>query len=126
MRSLVKRKQNAILSIQRTDTGSYVNGRFVAGALDPFDAIASVQQATPNEIKLLPEGRRDSETITVYTEIELRATDQGPNQTKGDVFVYLNKTWEVHKVENWTTHKKLKHFKSIAVKQDDQEGSDRG
>lgn len=124
--SLIQDFKNATLIINRSATGSYVDGRFVPGPITQLSVDAVVQQATPDEIRLLPEGRRGGEIISVFTEIELKTTDESSKQTKGDSFVYLGKTFEVHKIGNWNTHFGLNHFKSVAVKQDDQTGADRG
>ncbi len=117
--------QNAGLVIKRSSPGEYVEGRFVPGAETEIKVIASVQQASPNEIKMFPEGRRTGELKVVYTEIELIPTNE-TKQTKGDSFEYKGNIYEVHKVEDWSDDTDLPHFKSFCAKQDDQVGADRG
>lgn len=117
--------QNAELIINRPGPGEYTDGRFVKGQVLTFKAIASVQQATPKEINMLPEGRRNKEMKVVFTESELIPTDETA-QTSGDFFEYKGKTYEVHKVEEWSDETDLPHYKSICIKRDDQEGADRG
>ncbi len=126
MSDLVHEFETVTLTIKRTATGSYVAGRFVPGVETTFPAIANVQNATPDETTMFPEGRRGGEIKVVYTETELKAPDESVAQTKGDIFDYKGNTYEVHRVEDWSDETDLIHFKVFALKQDDQAGADRG
>lgn len=118
----IKEFKNADLEIQRTGPGRRVKGRWRSGELDTFDAIAVVVPATPKEIEQFPEGIRGADSKKVFTECELRITDES-KQTRGDFFCYKGGTYEVFKVSDWADTD-LPFYESFAFKQDDQEGRD--
>ena len=112
------------LEVTRYEPGRYVKGRYREGASRTFMTKASIQPSTPREITMFPEGRRGGEIKVVYTCDELRIPDEGPNQTKGDTFVYKGNVYEVHKVEDWSDNTDLPHYKSFAFLIDDTRGAD--
>lgn len=59
-------------TITRTAAGSYVDGLFVAGITSSITIQASVQPATGEDIKALPEGRRLDDYVKVYTDADLQ------------------------------------------------------
>jgi hypothetical protein len=107
------------LSVERYGAGSWDTGVFVRGAKTDLSIEASVQPLTPNEVKILPEHRRDSESFKIYTETELLISNE-INQTPSDVIIRNGKKYEILAVNNWYIGTDIQHYKSIAVKIDDQ------
>ena len=122
------------LVVERADAdgGQWVDGRFVRSAPTTIQMKASVQPLKGNEALILPEHRRNSEAVKIYTCDRLFPTDE-KRQTAADVVSHDGKRYEIHSVQNWTTGKTVKneqdqnpddlntrstdlpHYKAIAV-----------
>jgi len=94
------------------NTGAYVDGRWVAAVPAELSFKGVVQNATPQDLKVLPEGQRTEEAIKIHTTFELIA--QSGTDTKGDTISYKGGVWLVYNV--------AKRFiggyhKAIAIKQ---------
>lgn len=59
-----------------------------------------IQPATPRELERLPEGDRDRESITVYSETPLRI-GQRPEGEAADIIHWRGMRFEVASVETW-------------------------
>ena len=103
--------------------GDYIDGRFVPGRSEVIEINASVQSLTGKQVQLLPDGRRETQNLNFFTDIELRVNDQ-ISQTQADVIEYLNKCYEIHTVEDWSQMTDLPHFKSVGVLVDPQGSED--
>ncbi len=57
------------------NTSSFVDGRPVAGGQTALNFDGVVQNATPKDLKVLPEGDRDSEAIKIHTEYRVLNKD---------------------------------------------------
>lgn len=64
-------------TIKRTAPGSYVNGLFVDGATSTFLIQATVQPMTGEDMFTLPEGRRLSDYVKVYTDTLIQVVAEG-------------------------------------------------
>jgi len=102
------------LTIIRYGKGVWYEGRYIKGDKEVFNIDACIQPLTPNEIRLLPEHRRNSETIKIYTNKRLFNSDE-KNQIAGDIIEHDNKKYEIHEVSNWSIGTDLPHYKSIGV-----------
>lgn len=49
------------VTVKRTGVGSYVDGIYVKGSETTFTTLCSVQQPTPDQILVLPEGERNKD-----------------------------------------------------------------
>lgn len=101
--------------------GGYVDGRYVPGETEIVFVNASVQPLKASEIKMLPEGRRNVESIKIYTELKMFVTDE-KNNKKATKVLYDGKNYEVHMVENWAIGTDIKHYKVVALKIDGEGG----
>lgn len=100
-------------TITRKSAGSYVNGKWVEGSTSTFTIQASVQPLRGEEIQLLPEGRRNSQAVRIYTDTQLYVkTDE---QTNPDKLTAFGESYEVLSVEPWQSNV-INHYKCIAVK----------
>jgi len=125
MSDLIFSFKTTTLTIRRPTAGKWVRGEFRPGKEETFEVVANVQNATPDEVLQVPEGRRGGEQKVVYTEHELQAANESA-QLKGDIFEYKGNIYEVHKVEDWSDMTDLPHYKSICLKRDDTKGADNG
>lgn len=86
---------------KRRAAGSYVAGRYVAGALEPdLEIQASVQPVSTRELLRLPEGLRTRATVAVITAADLRSA----NETlllEADRIVHVGEEWEIVQVDDW-------------------------
>lgn len=109
------------LTVERHEKGIWQDGRFVKSELSGFEISASVQPLRGNEVKILPEHRRTSESLKIYTTDQLRTSDE-LNQLPADVIIHDGKRFEIFSVSNWSIGTDIPHYKIIAVKQDGQGG----
>ncbi len=87
--------------VARTAAGTITLGRVTAGASSALSISASVQPATPEDMKRLPEGQRIDETIKLYTTTELKTVDVDA-QTAADRITYDGQVYEVQQVTPWS------------------------
>ena len=92
--------------------GSYVSGRWVAGTPSGLSFQGVIQNATPDDLKVLPEGQRTEEAIKIHTTFEL--IPQIDNTNTGDLISYKSKNWLVYNV----AHRYIGNYhKAIAIRQ---------
>ena len=92
--------------------GSYVDGRWVAGTPSNLSFQGVIQNATPDDLKVLPEGQRTEEAIKIHTTFEL--IPQIGNTNTGDLISYKGKNWLVYNV----AHRYIGNYhKAIAIRQ---------
>lgn len=92
-------------------TGSYVSGRWVEGSGQAISFDGVVQNATPDDLQVLPEGNRADEAIKIHTTFNLVV--QSGSTTNGDMISYGGKDWLVFNVAD---RKIGGYFKAIAIK----------
>lgn len=93
-------------------TGSYVDGSWIDATPTTINFNAVVQNATAQDLLVLPEGDRSSETIKIHTTTRLIALIEG--STDGDIISYNSFDWLVYNVAD---RKLGGYFKAICVKQ---------
>lgn len=104
------------LTVTRTAQGHYRqgDGMWVEGAESTFTIVASVQPLRPREIELLPDERRTTEALRVYSDTPLRLAEQGSNLNADKVEI-MGSNYEAYSCEPWQNNL-LNHFKSIVLK----------
>lgn len=103
------------LTVRRRDAATtYVDGIAQAGSTSNVSISASVQPLKPNEMELLPEGRRDSEAFRLYTETQLFPANDSTNKN-ADIVEYNGKDYEVLSCAEWQ-NKVIPHYKAVMVK----------
>ncbi len=60
--------------VERTTVGGYVDGVYVKGTVSTFKTLASVQQPTPKQLEVLPEGERTQDLRVFIAKKGLRST----------------------------------------------------
>lgn len=115
--------QSHMVTLRRFDVGSYVNGKYVAGAANDISLTCSLQPMEGNETKILPEGVRESQTMKMYTVEEIRTSNQEA-KTKADEIIIDGLEFEVYEVQKWTLPSSPNaHYKSILFKKNDESGT---
>lgn len=103
------------LTVRRPDSAvTYVDGIGQPSSTSNVDITASVQPLRPNEMELLPEGRRDSEAFRLYTATELLPADEKTGRD-ADIVEYNGKDYEVLSCARWQ-NRVIPHFKAVVVK----------
>ncbi len=99
------------ITVTRAGAGSYINGRFVAGADEEFTAAGNIQPLNGKELLLLSEGERERQVLKIYTAFSLA---NGDTVTRADGIRY-----EVQAVEDWNRFGQA-HFKARLMRIEDQ------
>jgi len=86
--------------VTRTETSLY-RGRLTLGDSSVFDISGSFSPATGNELLILPEGERQSETISVITNTELIMSRDG---YRTDLVTWNQISYKVVAKGNWSGH----------------------
>jgi hypothetical protein len=105
------------IKVKRRSAGAYTNGEWVEGTENSWTIDVNVQPATPQQLLNLPEAQRTKSAIEVFTE-ELLKTADVSDKTSADRIEYNGRTYEVHKVTDWSAHTHLAHYEILAVEID--------
>lgn len=87
------------LAITRRAAATYSNGRPVPGSTTSLEVVATVVPAGPEDVQLLPEGRRSERTLQLFTKVALQAPRVGG--VAGDIATVDGEPYEVLRVEDW-------------------------
>jgi len=98
-------------TVKRMAAGTWVKGKFTEGAVTSFSIMASVQPLKGKEIELLPEGRRQSQAVNIYTDTQLNTTTATTNP---DILTAFGFDFEILTVEPWQSNV-INHYKCIGV-----------
>lgn len=104
-------------TVTRFAAGTRVKGRWIDGAVaSTFSIVASIQPLKAFEAIAQPEGFRSREMIRIYTKTALQPTLED-QQVRGDQIVYLSRTYEIMKIEQWEWGFKgdMPHYKVIGA-----------
>lgn len=97
------------------------DGKYKRGESKVFDMEANIQPLSGNMIKLLPEHRRNSESVIIFSEERLFPSDE-KSQRAADIIEYDGKCFEVFTVKKWSEFTDINHYESIAIMEDGQGG----
>ena len=89
-----------IVTVIRTAAGSYVDGLYVKGSTSTFKTLASVQQPTPIQMEILPEGEKDKDVKLFICKKPVNTT----NDEEGliaDILMYKGKRYKVMHSADW-------------------------
>ncbi len=99
--------------VERPAVGVYVDGRWSGGPVTIVTVSASVQPTAGRDLRLLEEGARASESITILTPDLVRTGDEKSGQAP-DVVRYKGARYQVQRVESWDEIGGF--YKALAVK----------
>lgn len=99
---------------RKSAADTYVNGKFVAATTTSTTIQASVQPLSGQEMLLLPEARRTSQAVRIYTDTQLRVanTIAGYN---ADIVTAFGSDFEIISCEPWQSNV-INHYSAIGVK----------
>lgn len=103
-------------TVKRTIPGAYVNGVYVEGSETTLTIHASVQPVSGQDMVSVPEGRRASDVVKVYTSSDLFAQGDAGSGQSPDRLVYLGKDYEIY-TKDVNQNGVISHFKYYAVKE---------
>lgn len=98
------------------------DGKFQRGQSKVFEIEASIQPLSGNMIKLLPEHRRNAESVIIFSSERLFASDE-KSQRAADIVEYDGKKFEIFTVKKWAEFTDIPHYESIAIMEDGQGGA---
>jgi hypothetical protein len=109
-----------VVTVLRSNGGSYINGRWQGSTPTPVSVTANIQpNLTFNQMRTLSEGDRTKQAIAIYSKEELFMAEEGTTSPKkADIVNWDGKQWEV---KSSMTYKMgvLNHCESVAVRLDD-------
>lgn len=112
------------IQIRRQLTGLYINGKWVEGDVSIINATAAVQPLKGQEVELLPEGRRDSESYKMYTSTQIFGLQPAAQVKNPDQVIilkepFLGLVFEVIQIDTWQNNSNfniVNHYKYIAMR----------
>lgn len=103
-------------TIKRTVAGSYVNGVYIEGAESTFDIMASVQPVSGQDLVAIPEGRRASDMVKIYTDADLFGQGDAGSGQSPDRLVWRGKDYEIY-TKDVNQSDVINHYKYYAIKE---------
>ena len=97
--------------IRRKEPGNYVDGKWQEGQQLAFIINASIQPLKGKEMEMLPEGRRHTQSIRIYTNTKLNTV----NDANPDIIEAFGDSFEIFSVEPWQSNV-INHYKCIGIK----------
>lgn len=93
-----------IITVTRDDGDSdFVDGLFVKGGVTIFKTLASVQQPTPKDLQILPEGERDKNPRMFISKKPLRTTND-KDGTIADIVTFKGVNFKIIMVADWESY----------------------
>jgi hypothetical protein len=89
-----------IVTVTRTSSGSYVDGLWVPGSTSTFKTLCSVQQPTPQELKVVPEGETNKDIRKFISKKPLRTTNDKTGEI-ADIVSYKGKQFRMMWEGDW-------------------------
>lgn len=105
---------NRAIKTTRTAPGQYVDGIWQDGESRTLYIQTSVQPSNDNDVKKLPEGRRQNKAYTLYSAHAFKAADDTQN-INADVVEIYGERFEIMHSETWCNNL-INHHMAIAVK----------
>lgn len=103
-------------TIKRTVAGAYVNGVFVEGSESTITISASVQPVSGQDMVAVPEGRRASDMVKLYTDSDLFCQGDAGSGQSPDRLVWRGKEYEIY-TKDVCQMSVINHYKYYAVKE---------
>lgn len=100
------------ITVTARSTGTLVDGIYIDGVSTVSTIQASVQPAGDNDIKTLPEGRRERKAYRLYTDSSLISLQESQNPDRVTLY---GEDYEVITKDPWQNNV-IPHYKYIVVK----------
>lgn len=110
---------NQRIIIERSLGGGHYDdaGKFHGGDVESIGVWASVQPLSGRQVQLLPEGRRNDESLEIYTMQPVFAASTSRAQ-KADIIIWQERRFEVWSVKYWYDPS-LGHYQTTALAETD-------
>lgn len=102
---------NQPITLHREQPGTYVDGIWQPGKPTQITVQTSVQPIHPDDMLLLPEGRRDQKAYALYTKAPINAERNGANADRVEIY---GETYECVATQEWQNGL-IPHYRSIVV-----------
>jgi len=102
-----------VITVTSFATGNYVAGTYAKGVSSDRDIDGVIQNATPDDLQVIPEGMRTEEAIKIHT-TEILKPVSGKNIESADLIAYDGDIWCVYSVAN---RKIGNYYKAIAIRE---------
>lgn len=102
-----------VITVERTSAGGYVDGIYVKGSTSTFKTLASVQQPSPKELEILPEGEKDKDIKMFISKKPIRTTNDEA-ELIADVVIYKGNRYKIVSSADWDDYG---HTKAMGAKQ---------
>lgn len=89
-----------VITVERTSIGAYVDGIYVKGSTSTFKTLASVQQPTPKDLEILPEGEKDKDIKMFISKKPIRTTNDEAKLI-ADVVIYKGNRYKIVSSADW-------------------------
>lgn len=106
------------LTVTREQPGQYVDGVWQPGTSATLTVNASVQPTTPDEMQMLPEGERDRQAFTLYSDTELLVSNDNTQQPSDRVQID-GATYKASARAPWQ-NSIIPHHRTVVVKENEQ------
>jgi len=106
------------LTVTRGGAGQFVDGIFQPGTQSSFTIQASVQPTTPDDVELIPAGKRDRLSYTLYSDTALKIANDNTQQP-GDRVLIDGETYEAMGRQPWQNNI-INHHRTVVVKEAEQ------
>jgi len=89
-------------------------GNYVEGSFFEYDFVGNIQIMSGKDMQLLPEGRRETESIKIFSGIRLNTVDV-KNKTNPDIVIFNGEEYEVISSSPYQNNL-INHYEMIAQK----------
>lgn len=92
-----------IITVTRTSVGGYIDGIYISGTKSTFRTLASVQQPTPKQLEILPEGERNKDNRVFISKKVIRTSDDKLN-LQADTIRYKGTDYKIVFSADWDSY----------------------
>ena len=99
-----------IITVERSNPGgAYVDGLYVKASTITFKTLASVQQPTPKDLQILPEGEREKDVRKFISKKQVRTT-QNKDGLIFDIVIYKGIRYKIIQASDWGSYGYTRSF----------------
>lgn len=103
------------ITVKSRAAGSFVDGEFVEGPETQTQIYASVQPASGDDFKILPELSAGQAAIRVFSSAQIFSGNE-ISVRRGDLISWQGEDWRVNHVERWVALN-LAHYDALAIRE---------
>lgn len=104
-----------MLDVYRASEGSYVDGEWQEGDTTVVVCKCNIQPLKPSETLAMPESERTRDWLKIYSDVELRKSQEGDDGWGADEFEWQGYRYRIMKVSSYHMGV-LDHHKALAAR----------